>query len=111
KGTNVEAIDVIAKLNGGKLLLDPMAAMIAGGRLAGKATLDASAATPALDADLSVDKLDLGGLLKDRGVTDMLTGKISTKIDARGRGNSVRAMMAGLNGETEIVMDEGVIAS
>ena len=110
-GTTISAIDTVVGLNDGKLTLEPLGATLSEGRLSGKVSLDASSQTPMLETNVSLDKLNLGGLLKERGVTDVLTGKVSTKINAKGSGDSVRAIMASLNGETEVVMDDGRIAS
>jgi len=110
-GTTVSAIDTVVVLNGGKLTLEPLGATVSEGRLSGKVSLDASSKMPILETNVSMDKLNLGGLLKERGVTDVLTGKVSTKINAKGTGDSVRAIMASLNGETEVIMDEGRVGS
>jgi uncharacterized protein involved in outer membrane biogenesis len=110
-GTTVTAINTVIVLNGGKLVLEPLGATVSEGRLSGKVALDASSQTPTVETNISMDKLNLGGLLKERGVTDVLTGKVSTKINAKGSGDSVRAIMASLNGETEVVMDDGRMAS
>jgi uncharacterized protein involved in outer membrane biogenesis len=111
KGTTLSAIDTVMVLKGGKLTLEPLGATVSEGRLSGKVSLDASSQTPTVETNLSLDKLNLGGLLKERGVTDTVTGKVTTKINAKGAGDSVRAIMASLNGETEVVMDDGRIAS
>jgi uncharacterized protein involved in outer membrane biogenesis len=111
KGTTLSAIDTVMVLKGGKLTLEPLGATVSEGRLSGKVSLDASSQTPTVETNLSLDKLNLGGLLKERGVTDTVTGKVTTKINAKGTGDSVRAIMASLNGETEVVMDDGRIAS
>lgn len=111
KGTTIEAIDTIVALTNGKLTVEPLGATVSEGRLSGKIVLDASAATPTVETNINFDKLNLGGLLKERGVTDVLTGKMSTKINTKGSGDSVRTIMASLNGDTEVVMDEGKIAS
>jgi uncharacterized protein involved in outer membrane biogenesis len=110
-GTTVSAIDTVVVLNGGKLTIEPLGATVSEGRLSGKVALDASSPTPTVETNISMDKLNLGGMLKERGVTDVLTGKVSTKINAKGTGDSVRAIMASLNGETEVIMDEGRIGS
>ncbi len=110
-GTTISAIDTVVVLNDSKLTLEPLGATVSEGRLSGKVALDASSATPTIETNVSLDKLNLGGMLKERGVTDVLTGKVSTKINAKGSGDSVRAIMASLNGETEVVMDDGRIAN
>ena len=111
KGTTIDAIDATVNLTNGKLILDPFAAMVSEGKVSGKITVDASGATPTIENNVMVDKLNLGKLLKERDITDVLTGKASAKINTKGTGASVRALMASLNGDTEVVMEEGRIAN
>lgn len=111
QGTTITAIDTVVALNNGKLAIEPLGATVSEGRLSGKVLLDASSGTPTIETSINVDKLNLGGMLKERGVTDLLTGKVSTNINTKGSGDSVRAIMASLNGETEVVMDDGRVAS
>ena len=102
KGTTVDAIEATANLSNGKLMLDPFTAMVSEGKVSGKITVDASAVPPTIENTVSIDKLNLGKLLKERDITDVLTGKASAKINAKGTGASVRAIMASLNGDTEV---------
>lgn len=110
-GTTIDAIEATANLSNGKLTLEPFAAILSEGKVAGRVVVDSSVNTPTVENSITVDKLNLGKLLKDRDITDVLTGKVSAKINTRGTGASVRAIMASLDGDTEVVMDEGRIAN
>ena len=44
-------------------------------------------------------------------LTDIATGKVDAKINIKGQGASVAAIMAGLNGRTRIVTEGGKIDS
>ena len=80
-----------------------------GGNASGDLTIDASAANPsfALRADLTgVRALPLLTSLAD---FDKLDGKMQTKISVRSTGNNQRAIMAGLQGTTFVVFQDGAI--
>jgi hypothetical protein len=91
--------------------VSPVEADVAKGRLNGLVQLKASQATPTLDIKLSGKKIDIGNLLTDMGITDLLYGVVSTDLDVAGRGKSVHELMAGLNGKTNVVMGEGRMKS
>ncbi|MBT7265465.1 MAG: AsmA family protein [Rhodospirillaceae bacterium] len=98
-------------LKGGKLTLDPFQAEFAKGKMIGVIILDGSRTRPSLLIDFKAKGTDVGKLLKDMDVTDMLTGAADTTITLKGSGGSVRQIMAGLNGKTEIIMKDGTVAT
>jgi hypothetical protein len=51
----------------------------------------------------------VGLLLKEFGVTDLFEGKVDMVLDLQGKGSSVAALMAGLSGKTQLVMNKGRI--
>jgi len=103
------AKDVVVpiKLSNGNLNIDPMTASVASSTINSTLGLDASGATPSLALKLTADKLDVGKMLKDAQVTDMLTGIGDLKIDVRGQGASIAAIMAALNGNASLLMEDG----
>jgi len=105
--------DVSAGLNlkNGKLALAPFEAVFSKGKMSGKVDLDASVRRPKLSVNFSAKGTDIGKLLKDMAVSDLLSGTVDTKIKLNGSGASLRQIMAGLNGNTEIIMNEGEVAS
>ncbi len=56
-------------------------------------------------------KFDLGKFLADMAITDLLEGRLNLRIDLKGRGGSVREIMAGLNGKTQVAMGKGRMKS
>jgi uncharacterized protein involved in outer membrane biogenesis len=62
-------------------------------------------------AKLSAAGLDYGELLKQRGMTDIATGKLDANVDIKGAGGSVRAIMASLNGGLFVKTENGRIDS
>jgi hypothetical protein len=51
-----------------------------------------------LKTKINAQKVDLGEMLKKRGISDDIEGTLDLDIDLAGQGNSVAALMAGLNG-------------
>jgi uncharacterized protein involved in outer membrane biogenesis len=107
KGPSLENLTARLALNGGKLAVTPLAADIANGRLTAEATLDAGAA--ALAARLDVKEVDLAVLMKEMGIDAYVSGKGSFDAAITGRGGSLRAILAGLNGRTNLAVGEGRI--
>jgi hypothetical protein len=56
---------------------------------------------------LQIDNSDLGRMLKDLKVADILEGKVDVDVNLRARGRSVAALMAGLNGKITLIMEHG----
>ena len=110
-GVQLDKVNTGIKLSGGKLTVKPLRAILAKGQIDGTVTLDGAGAIPRLVTALTVKKTDVGAMLKKMAVSDMLTGLVDVSVEAKGRGKSVRAIMAGLNGKTEVVMENGTIAS
>lgn len=100
-------VKVSLSLEGGKLKVAPFSTKVADSDLAGAVLLDGAAATPTLDLKLNSKALDLGKLLTQADVTDMLQGTASLDVALTGRGGSVAAIMASLSGHSRLLMGEG----
>lgn len=94
-------------LAGGKLAVKPVHAFLTGGQLEGEASLDASAKVPELAVRASARAIDLGAVLKALGVEALSGGKTDGRLEWRGQGDSVRALMASANGEALVSVGEG----
>jgi len=106
-GISINDIEAVVALNDGKLNLKPFKALVGGGKL--NAALGVSANGVSLN--LTADKIDYGNLLGQLKMTNIATGTVDAKIDLNGRGNSVRAIMAGLNGSLRLVTQGGKVES
>jgi uncharacterized protein involved in outer membrane biogenesis len=83
---------------------------VSGGSVNMDMTLDVSGATPQLNLTLLGNNVNLGDLMKMLHNSDAISGGPSTvDIRVRGAGNSVRAIMASLNGTTSVSMVKGVL--
>lgn len=106
-GISINDIEAVVALNDGKLNLKPFKALVGGGKL--NAALGVS--VNGVSLNLTADKIDYGNLLGQLKMTNIATGTVDAKIDLKGRGNSVRAIMAGLNGSLRLVTQGGKVES
>lgn len=107
----VTDIDLKLILKGGQLKIAPLRADVVGGRIDTSIDLDSRSATPVLALTFESDGLNVGGLLRDMGVTDILSGAMNIKASLNGSGRSIRALMAGLNGRFSVVGRNGKLNS
>jgi len=110
-GMVVEGIDLSAVIKGGKADIALRKAALSGGAISANLALDGRAGKSGLAADFKVKKLALGKLLKEMKVTDILDADVNASGKVSGKGASVRAIMAGLNGNIEAVSQNGTIAN
>ncbi len=110
-GLTFEDVDLGVILGNGRLDVKPLKAALGGGRINGNLVLDGSRPVPALTVNLDVRKVDYGDVLKQLKIDDIAKGKVDAKINLKGNGGSVRAIMAGLNGRARVVTEGGQIES
>ena len=77
------------------------------GQLDAKMEIAAQKAGTKMNLNLNINDLDLEKMASDLGVSDAVAGKLNLELDLRGQGSSVAAIMAGLNGDTKILMGDG----
>ncbi len=101
--------DTVVKvaLKDGRLQVEPLTATVADSKIDGMVSLARQADAAALDVRLKSESLDLGKLITEAGVTDLLEGSASLDVDLQGSGNSVAAIMGSLNGHSRVLMNEG----
>ena len=110
-GVTVRDVDATLALKDGQLAL-PIALAVAGGTAKGEATLDGSRPPARIAFRFNGDKVDWGRLLADAGQAQAVwDSKAEVAIDARGAGNSVRAIMASLEGDVRVVLSPGRIGN
>ncbi len=110
-GLVLRGVDARINLVGGRLRIQPLMAGLAGGGISGDISLDAAAKVPAVKAKLVLKKIDIGKLLKDMKISDLIKGKIDLDINVRGAGNSPKGLMATLGGRASVVMGKGSVDS
>jgi uncharacterized protein involved in outer membrane biogenesis len=94
-------------LKDGHLIVNPFVADVGGGRLNSHLDLQAKGNQATASVKVDVKKLDLGEMLRKLQITDALDGMLDLDINLKGQGNSVAALMAGLNGDFIVILGEG----
>lgn len=94
-------------LKDGNLSIKPLSTLVAGGSINGNIGLNASGKTATLVIDINVKGLEPSQLpdLKEK----ISGAKTDVSIKVKGSGNSVRKIMAGLNGKLLVKVGKGVI--
>jgi uncharacterized protein involved in outer membrane biogenesis len=110
-GITVNDVDIGVALGAGRLDIKPLAAVVSGGKINASLVVDGSRAPLALSVNVDSRGIDYGALLKQLKITDIATGKLDATLNVKGRGGSLRAIMAGLNGRVRIVTEGGKIDS
>ncbi len=106
-GARLHNANVGLSLSGGNLNIKPLTAGIADGTIDGVVNLDGRSEAAKLTIDTTLSKIDMHKLLKELQLTEDVEGKANIDIDVNGRGTSVRAIMASLNGNAGLLMGKG----
>jgi uncharacterized protein involved in outer membrane biogenesis len=96
-------------LKDGHLRVTPLKGAVGDGTFDSRLDLLSQGREPKMTVALKTVQLDLGRMLKDLGVEGVLEGKLDVDVDATAHGNSVAMLMAGLDGRTVVIMDQGKI--
>ncbi|MEX0695910.1 MAG: AsmA family protein [Dongiaceae bacterium] len=106
----LENVRLKLTLTNGKLAVAPFAADLAGGSVEAVVDLDAGGDVPAVGTKLTARQVEAGALLRTLGISEVLSGgRLDLDVDVRGGGESVRAIMAGLDGTASLQMGSGRI--
>jgi len=107
--SNIKAQDVQVKLRaaGGRVDVDPIAANLYKGTVAGNARIDANSNAFAVKQQLK--GIDIGPLLRDAAEKDLLEGRGSVALDVTTAGATVSALKKGLNGTSSFNLRDGAI--
>ena len=100
-------VDIAVGLQNSHLQISPMDLSIAGSRLTGHVDLNAKSETAALSTKMQVNGFKLAKVDALKGVIS--GGNTDVYIDAKGKGKTVRQLMAGLNGKAIIKVAESHI--
>lgn len=98
-----------ATLRDGQLSIEPLTATVAQGALVGAVALDSKGGTTKLS--LQVNKLDVNTFAQAFDAGDVLSGKVDVTANLTGHGQSIRAVMASLDGKASVVMGQGQVKS
>ena len=106
-GAQLRSANVGLSLKGGILNIKPLKAGIAKGTIDGAVRLDGRTSSAKLAIKTNLSKVDLQQLLEELDITGDVEGQANINIDVKGRGKSVRAIMATLGGSAGLLMGKG----
>ena len=89
----------------------PARAVAGGGDYQAHLKIDAQAKPPRIKADLKIDQMNAGLMLKELGRPNVMEGVLDFQADLAGQGASMANLMASLNGHAMLVSGEGRIGS
>ena len=105
-----DGLAVALDLAGGKLTIGQIDAGVTGGKLGLSGVVDGGAKQPAVALKLTSRGIEAGTLMQTLGQSAILSGgKMDMDIDVKGQGQSIRQIMAGLNGKFGMQMGSGKI--
>ncbi len=111
EGMEISAFDLTLTLENGRLAISPMTGVFSGGQMNLNLTLDGAQETPTLATEFAMLGLDYGALLKNMEVSEDVEGIMDIKLDLNGRGRTPHEIASTLNGNTEVISEEGVITN
>jgi uncharacterized protein involved in outer membrane biogenesis len=94
-------------LQDGLLTVKPVQARMGGGELAGEVKLQPAGREVQVALAIKAHKVDVGHMVRELQVTDVFEGKLDATVDVRGKGSSIAAIMAGLHGQTALMLGKG----
>ena len=107
----IDDMDAHLLLDDGVLRLAPLDFGVAGGRIRSTVHMDARDRTIRTRLQASVRQLDLGGLFPDSTLAGQAVGKIGGEFTLAGSGNSVAAMLGGVErGDLDLQPPERFLA-
>lgn len=107
----LDTLSVHLVLDDGRLSLEPLALGIAGGRVAGTATVDARGERPDFRVALEVSGVKLSEFFKGSAFAKDMGGIIGGRIHLAGAGRTVADILASANGEAGLAVNGGRVTN
>ncbi len=104
-------VEIGLHLRNGDLNFNPFKFGIGGGYAESILALKSSQNPPSVEAILAVHQFDIGPMLEQLGNASTIEGTLDTSVHLTGDGNSMAALMAGLDGEIHLSISDGRIQS
>jgi uncharacterized protein involved in outer membrane biogenesis len=99
------AVDIL--LRDGSLEIKPLKFKIGGGSAGGWVNLQSRKKPAQFATNLTIDQLAVGPMLDQLGYPRSIEGNVDAMVDLDGSGDSIAALMAGLNGDIRIAAKDG----
>ncbi len=111
KDLGVSRVTVDLDLTDRRLTVKPVTARIGEGQMTAEATLDGRASPPEVTVRANGRRVPWGDILKAMHLTGLIQTTLDTEVELSGRGRSVAAILASLDGTTRVVGREGRLDS
>ena len=108
KDANFKLNHLTLKLEDGDFKIDTFDATYKQTKISGKLQINHGSPTR-MSANLLVQNIDIGGLLKDTGVNDQVQATVDIATHLKSQGDSVHSLMANLDGAIGAVMGAGYL--
>lgn len=102
-------LDLTLALKGGNLSVNPLAAVVGGGRVDGRFSLEPRGKGAHIATAITFRQIDVGAMLRELKKSEIIDGRLDGRIDVNGTGGSVAGIVSGLGGITYATMGEGKI--
>jgi uncharacterized protein involved in outer membrane biogenesis len=109
----VQALDTRLRLNDGVLVLDPLTARLADGRVTGRVQLDGRQSPARWDTDLQVRDLRLEHWIRAahrQGQPPYASGRLGMTLKVAGRGRSTAELLASADGRAVLLWTQGTVS-
>ncbi|MCG5515308.1 MULTISPECIES: AsmA family protein [unclassified Ectothiorhodospira] len=108
-GLSLQDVNLELRARDGRLDVESIRAALYEGQLDGSLGLDVRQDTPRIQARQALEGIRFGGLLEDLTGKAMVTGGANVSFDITSRGNSVKALINGLNGNGQMRVADGAV--
>jgi AsmA protein len=108
-GFDLSNAELGVRIKNSKLRLHPFSADFYGGHYSGDVRIDASGTTPVISADEKIESVVFQQLAGDVFGQDKLSGKAQGGLKVTGTGNTLNEVLANLNGDLGLRLDEGAL--
>lgn len=106
-----DAFQAEFRMNEGRIVVDPLRFGMAGGSLQGRVEFDASEPPIRSLVAARMDNVDVSRIAPDQATLGKAVGTLSGRVDLRGRGNSIGAMLGNANGRLTVLLSNGNVPS
>jgi hypothetical protein len=103
----LDKLSLESSLKDGSLIVKPLTTNIGGGNFTSSLALSTGGGNVNLTAKIAATKINLGEMLKNLGITQDLDGILDLNLSLNGQGQSVAALLAGLNGDVVAILADG----
>lgn len=108
-GVEMGVPDAKAKLDGGALLLEAQSLEVKGGKVSGRAQVDAAAGKPRIATTIKAENVEALDIFAALGVTDYVAGKSVIEADLSGSAGSQKELVESVSGTVKVRMSKGAI--